>query len=158
MGQTKIEWCDYSFNPWVGCTKVSPGCDHCYAEGWAKRTGQSSLWNGDRRRTSETNWRQPLKWNKAAASDGRRRRVFCASVADVFDNQVPEQWREDLFKLIAATPDLDWLLLTKRPQNIQRFLPWGPSAAPWRNVWLGTTVENQEEMARRRVVSQFEGI
>lgn len=72
---TKIEWCDHTFNPWVGCTKVSPACDHCYAESWAKRTGQSGLWAGERRRTSPANWRMPLKWNRQAEADGVRRQV-----------------------------------------------------------------------------------
>lgn len=145
---SKIEWTDHTFNPWVGCTKVSPGCDHCYAEGWAKRTGGSALWQGERRRTSEANWRQPVKWNKQSEAEGRRYRVFCASLADVFDNQAEPEWRDDLFALIRETPHLDWLLLTKRPQNIAKMLP-----ADWRagypNVWLGTTVENQTEADRR---------
>lgn len=142
---SKIEWCDHTFNPWVGCTKISPACDHCYAESWAKRTGQPHLWTGERRRTSAANWKQPLAWNRAAEKAGVRNRVFCASLADVFDNQVPQQWRDDLWWLIAHTPHLDWLLLTKRPQNIKAMLPQfdeGP-AWPWPNVWLGTTVENR---------------
>ena len=145
---TRIEWCDSTFNPWVGCTKVSPACDHCYAESWAKRTGQADLWQGQRRRTSAANWRQPVKWDREAGRAGKRAKVFCASLADVFDNQVPEQWRADLWALIAATPNLDWLLLTKRPQNIAKMLPfnWGDG---WPNVWLGTTVENQAEADRR---------
>lgn len=153
---SKIEWCDHTFNPWVGCTKVSPACDHCYAEGWAKRTGQAALWSGQRRRTSETYWRQPYKWDRQAASLGRPARVFCASLADVFDNQVPHEWRGDLFEMIDATPNLDWLLLTKRPQNIAKLLAECNScnnitnfAKLWPSVWLGTTVENQEEMTRR---------
>jgi protein gp37 len=157
---SKIEWCDHTFNPWVGCTKVSPACDHCYAEGWAKRTGQANLWAGERRRTTAANWQQPLKWNRQAEREGRRFRVFCASLADVFDNQVPAEWRVDLWKLIRDTPALDWLLLTKRPQNIAKMLP-GPAAGydttisrllwldGWPNVWLGTTVENQAEADRR---------
>ena len=144
---SKIEWTDHTFNPWVGCTKISPACDHCYAEGWAKRTGQSALWAGDRRRTTDANWRQPLKWNKSAERAGVRARVFCASLADVFDNQVPQDWRDDLFDLIGKTMHLDWLLLTKRPQNIAKMLP---HRFPMHNVWLGTTVENQDEMAKRR--------
>lgn len=145
---TKIEWCDHTFNPWVGCTKVSPACDHCYAEGWAKRTGQNGLWEGERRRTTDSNWRQPYKWNNQAPLDGPRPRVFCASLADVFDNKVPQEWRVDLFAMIRETPNLDWLLLTKRPQNIAKMLPhnWG-SGYP--NVWLGATVENQQEANRR---------
>lgn len=156
---SKISWTDHTFNPWVGCTKVSPACDGCYAESWAKRTGQAHLWAGQRRRTTEANWREPLKWNRKTAMLGVRHRVFCASLADVFDNQVPEEWRADLWALIADTPSLDWLLLTKRPQNISKMLPgshveqllgrdapWGDG---WPNVWLGTTVENQEEADRR---------
>lgn len=154
--QTTIEWADHTFNPWVGCTKVSPACDNCYAESWAKRSGSPELWEGTRRRTSAGNWRQPLKWDRDAADAGVRRRVFCASLADVFDNQVPGQWRDDLWTLIAETEHLDWLLLTKRPQNIATMLPsiafrtvtpWGDG---WPNVWLGATVENDEE-ARRRI-------
>jgi protein gp37 len=160
---SKIEWCDHTFNPWVGCTKVSSACDHCYAEGWAKRTGQAHLWQGDRRRTSEANWRLPLKWNRQAEREGRRFRVFCASLADVFDNQVPPEWRADLWSLIDATQHLDWLLLTKRPQNAGKMIEAARRTIidaadsrhphhvtwPWPNVWLGTTVENQAEADRR---------
>lgn len=145
---SKIEWTDHTFNPWVGCTKVSPACDHCYAEGWAKRTGNAALWQGERRRTTPANWRKPIKWDTAAAIAGVRAKVFCASLADVFDNQAEPEWRADLWRLIEITPNLDWLLLTKRPQNIAKMLPhnWGGG---WPNVWLGTTVENQDEADRR---------
>jgi protein gp37 len=152
---TKIEWADHTFNPWIGCTKVSPGCDHCYAEALAtNRLGVAWGQHADRRRTAESTWRQPLAWNRKAEREGRRYRVFCASLADVFDNQVPSRWREDLWHYIENTPHLDWLLLTKRPQNIEEMLPdartgtkpWG---AGWPNVWLGTTVENQAEANRR---------
>lgn len=153
---TKIEWCDHTFNPWVGCTKVSPACDHCYAESWARRTGQSGLWAGERRRTSQANWRLPLKWNRQAEAKGVRRRVFCASLADVFDNAVPDHWRGDLFGLILDTPHLDWLLLTKRIGNAARMMLDAVGMAtdcqhtlwPLRNVWLGATVVNQEEADR----------
>ncbi len=145
---TAIEWAHHTFNPWKGCQKVSPACDYCYAERWSRRSGQPHLWNGERERTSESYWFQPRKWNRRAEAAGFRERVFCASLADVFDNQVPEVWRIDLWALIYATPHLDWLLLTKRPQNIRGMLPldWGDG---WRNVWLGTTVENQTEAERR---------
>lgn len=156
---TKIEWCRHTFNPWVGCSKVSCACDFCYAEAWAKRIGQPELWGTLRRRTTASYWRQPLKWDRAAAAAGERHRVFCASLADVFDNQVPTEWRNDLWELIGRTPNLDWLLLTKRPQNIAKMLPdmdkvigvkWPDFWSwPWPNVWLGTTVENQEEAKRR---------
>ena len=145
---SKIEWTDATFNPWVGCTKISPACDNCYAEGWAKRSGSGELWQGARQRTSAENWRKPLAWNKKAAASGENRFVFCASLADVFDNQVPSDWRADLWPLIRATPALTWQLLTKRPQNIAKMLPpdWGTGYA---NVWLGTTAENQDEADRR---------
>lgn len=150
MGEnSKIEWCDHTFNPWVGCTKVSPACDFCYAEGWAKRTGQAHLWNGERRRTTEAYWRQPKKWNRDAAPAGVRKRVFCASLADVFDNEVPQEWRDDLFFLIHGTPNLTWLLLTKRIGNVGNMLP-----VPfdfdrlYPNVWLGATIVTQEEADR----------
>lgn len=148
---SKIEWTDHTFNPWVGCTKVSPACDHCYAEGWAKRSGMVK-WGGPRKRTSEANWKKPAKWNREAKAAGVRRRVFCASLADVFDNQVPNEWREELWCLIRTTPHLDWLLLTKRPQNIAKMLPvdWNSGAGQgYFNVWLGTTAENQAEADKR---------
>jgi len=162
MGVTKIEWCDYVFNPWYGCTKVSPACDNCYAESWAKRSGLVKWGNNPRRRTGESYWKQPIKWNRAACASGVRHKVFCASLADVFDNQADPTWRADLFTLIDHTPWLDWLLLTKRPQNIVTMLPefsvatWDIGARDWAdtpayrtNVWLGTTVENQAEADRR---------
>lgn len=147
---TKIEWARHTFNPWVGCTRVSAACDHCYAETWARRTGQEHLWQGERRRTTSSNWEKPIKWDREAAAAGERHLVFCASLADVFDNQVPTRWRDDMWHRIQQTPHLIWLLLTKRPQNIVRFSPerWFTDGIP-RNVWLGTTVENQEEADRR---------
>lgn len=154
---TNIEWCDHTFNPWVGCTKVSPACDHCYAEGWAKRSG-SVQWGGERRRTAPANWAKPLKWQANAAGfmaqHGRRQRVFCASLADVFDNEVPPEWRLDLFKLIAATPDLDWLLLTKRIGNARSMsqIAMGAIGVIHKpmppNVWIGATICNQAEADR----------
>lgn len=149
---SKIEWTHHTFNPWVGCTKISPACDHCYAEGWAKRAGSPELWKGERRRTTAANWRQPIIWDRRAAEAGTRARVFCASLADVWDNQVPHEWRIDLFALIRATPNLDWLLLTKRPQNIAKMLPIATvdfSPFPWPNVWLGTTAEDQAHYDQR---------
>lgn len=148
MGEnSKIEWTHHTMSPWVGCTKVSDACQNCYAESWAKRTGQAGLWAGERRRTSAAYWRQPIKWNKSAAVAGVRKRVFCASLSDIFDNQVPEEWRADLFRLIRDTPSLDWLLLTKRPQNINKMLFKAIGSSDLRswNIWLGTTTENQEE-------------
>lgn len=147
---SKIEWTDHTFNPWIGCTKVSPGCDHCYAETWAKRYGTAEWGTGQPRHlTSESNWRQPLKWNREAAASGVRKRVFCASLADVFDNEVPEEWRVRLWKLIYDTPHLDWLLLTKRIGNARHMLPLGVfREGPLANLWLGISVVNQQEADR----------
>ncbi len=151
MGRhSAIEWTDHTFNPWWGCVKVSPACAHCYAEAWAKRVGLD-LWkeNSPRRFFSDRHWNEPLAWDRAASRERVRRRVFCASMADVFevrDDLI--SWRKKLWDLIENTPHLDWLLLTKRPENAQSAVPWGPR---WpTNVWLGTTVENQE-WARRRI-------
>lgn len=148
---TKIEWATHSFNPWVGCTKISPACDHCYAEGWAKRSG-SVQWgpHAERRRTTPAYWRQPLKWNREAEQSGTRPRVFCASLADVFDNAVPDEWRADLFDLIEKTPNLDWLLLTKRIGNAKDtiFIARGGHLPILDNLWIGATICNQQEADR----------
>ena len=144
-GKTKIEWTDRTFNPWIGCTKVSKGCRHCYAETLSNRFGWTK-WGPDgiRERTSPANWQKPVGWNDYAKRTGTRRRVFCASLADVFDVQAPEGAREDLFRLIKNTPYLVWQLLTKRPENMVSMLPddWGTEGYP--NVWLGITTEDQQ--------------
>jgi len=163
---TKIEWCDHTFNPWEGCQKVGPGCDNCYAETRNARFagGTAINWGpgAPRRRTSASNWTLPKRWNAQAAAffaeHGRRQRVFCASLADVFDNAVAPQWRADLFALIASTPNLDWLLLTKRIGNVQGMLAElahgnDPELSlldmmPLPNVWIGATIVNQEEADR----------
>lgn len=147
---SKIEWTDHTFNPWWGCTRVSPACDHCYAETFSHRLGLD-LWGdgGVRRPMSESYWKQPIRWNTKALAAGVRYRVFCASMADVFEHSAElDAWRTRLWQLVDATPQLDWLLLTKRPQNVVRMTPWGRD---WPlNVWVGTTVENQA-MARKRL-------
>lgn len=163
---SKIEWCDHTFNPWEGCQKVGPGCDHCYAEARNARFGGGSAFNwgpgATRRRTSPSNWRKPLAWNAAHeaffAAHGRRQRVFCASLADIFDNAVSVQWRYALLRLIMDTPNLDWLLLTKRIGNAEAMLEQAMRALTvgregWRdnylpNVWVGATIVNQEEADR----------
>ena len=155
MGEnSKIEWTDHTFNPWIGCQKVSPGCDHCYAEAMMDHRYGKVEWgpHGERKRTSFGNWKKPIKWNADASAFnrqyGHRPRVFCASLADVFDNQVPSAWRKDLFALIAECRRLDWLLLTKRPENISKMLPsdWGDG---YRNVWVGVTAEDQIRFDQR---------
>lgn len=146
---SKIEWTTHTFNPWIGCQKVSPGCDHCYAEALMDTRWGKVEWgpHGERKRTSEANWKLPLRWAKQAK--GTRPRVFCASLADWLDNQVPMQWRIDLAALIEMTPELDWLLLTKRIENFARLSPWDMVKPMPRNVWLGVTAENQETADRR---------
>jgi protein gp37 len=158
---TNISWADKTFNAWIGCTKVSPACDNCYAEKSMPAKFQGVTWGAGqpRRLTSEANWKQPLRWNAECAKRGVRERVFCASLADVFDNEVPVWWRIDLLSLIRKTPNLDWLLLTKRIGNAHfmlkeaaRNLVGGPpkrwNAEAWPNVWLGATICNQEEADR----------
>lgn len=151
--KTGIAWTDSTFNPWIGCTKVGPGCDNCYAEALMDKRWRRVQWgsNQPRERTSVANWRQPLLWEKSheafALMHGRRRRVFCASLADVFDNEVPAAWRADLFDLIERTPHLDWLLLTKRIGNV---LPMTTVRSLPANVWLGATMVNDEEYRRDR--------
>lgn len=151
MEFSKIEWTDHTFNPWIGCQHVSPGCDHCYAETQNKfRKWNGGTWgpHAPRKRTSEAYWRNPLQWARKAAESGSRAHVFCASLADVFDNKADRSWRGDLFELIRQTPELDWLLLTKRPENCWKMLPpdWGDG---YRNVWLGATAEDQQNYDHR---------
>ena len=144
-----IEWTHHTFNPWWGCVKLSPACAHCYAETWAKRVGMD-LWGGDapRRFFSEAHWKEPRRWDAEAQRLGRRARVFCASMADVFEPRADlDVWRDKLWTLIEATPHLDWLLLTKRPGQIKHVYPWKSTPQP--NVWLGTTAENQRWATRR---------
>ena len=152
---SKIEWTHHTFNPWWGCTKVSAACKHCYAEAWARRVG-SKVWGAraPRRFFGEAHWQEPRRWNQEAAREGERHRVFCASMADVFEDRAElDPWRTNLWELIADTPWLDWLLLTKRPHLVSRFVPWGPI---WpSNVWLGTTAENQK-WADQRIPHLFE--
>ncbi|MBP2232544.1 protein gp37 [Azospirillum agricola] len=168
-----IEWTHATFNPWLGCTKLSAACDNCYAEPLVVcRLGGAWGSGAPRRRTAASTWKAPLSWDRKAAKEGRRMRVFCASLADVFDAEVPDAWRDDLFGLICSTPHLDWLLLTKRPAVARKYLgdqdrigaAWcdathkvlggadpGPAPQwPLPNVWLGTTVEDQK-MADLRI-------
>ena len=148
MKETEIAWCDSTFNPWWGCVKISPGCKHCYAETFSKRVGLK-VWgaDSDHRRFGDKHWNEPRKWNEAARKSGKPRRVFCASMADVFEGRPEDEAdRQRLWRLIEETPALTWLLLTKRPENMIRFAPWGP----WpRNVWAGCTVEDQQHADER---------
>jgi protein gp37 len=156
---SKIEWTHHTFNPWWGCAKVSPGCDHCYAEALGNRFGTPWGVDAERREFGEKHWDEPRKWNAKAAAAGERHRVFCASMADVFDKNAPSGARQRLLSLIADTPHLDWLLLTKRIGNASRMLQEACMhdgrlmdandqyrALP--NLWLGISVVNQEEADR----------
>ena len=148
---TKIEWADHTFNPWIGCTKISPACDHCYAEADFAHRRKVVQWGAGqpRKRTAPSTWAQPLKWNREAERLGIRYRVFCASLADVFDNEVPQEWRDDLFMLIEQTPHLDWLMLTKRIGNVGNMLPVPfDFDRHYPNVWLGATICSQAEADR----------
>ncbi|MCG7952655.1 MAG: phage Gp37/Gp68 family protein [Candidatus Thiodiazotropha endolucinida] len=146
---TEIAWTDSTFSPWWGCSKVAPGCDHCYALDLDKRTG-GDHWGPDRtpRSMSDSYWKKPLSWDRnhqkfAQENNGRRRRVFCGSVCDWADKNGPVSERERLWSLIKETPMLDWQLLTKRAPNIERYLPedWGDG---YPNAWLGVTVEDRK--------------
>jgi protein gp37 len=145
---SKIEWTDHTFNPWIGCTKVSSACDNCYAEAMmGTRYGRVQWGSGNPRvRTSASNWAQPRRWNREAEVSGSRPFVFCASLADVFDNEVDPSWRYDLFQLIHSTPNLVWLLLTKRVGNVLKMVEWLPT-----NCAVGATMANQEEYDRDRL-------
>jgi protein gp37 len=148
MRDSKIEWTDHTFNPWIGCQNVSPGCDNCYAETMMDRRYGRVQWgpHGERKRTVVGYWKQPHHWVRRAAVSGIRPRVFCLSLGDWLDNQVPQQWRVDLCRLIEATPELDWLMLTKRIELYDKLAPWAQCPS---NVWLGITAENQEYFDRR---------
>ncbi|HEX7861821.1 MAG TPA: phage Gp37/Gp68 family protein [Verrucomicrobiae bacterium] len=200
MKNSRIEWTDHTWNGWRGCTKVSPGCAHCYAEALSLRTGHSAYKKGiPRERLSEANWRKPIQWNSVAEDfaectgcGGRgfqstwiedirkthptalsccpeiklipaRQRVFCSSLSDWLDREVPIEWLADKLRLIEATPNLDYLLLTKRPENFfervgecaekwavscEIAVWWAQRGVPPSNVWVGTTIENNELLRR----------
>jgi protein gp37 len=149
MGRdSNIEWTHHTFNPWWGCVNVSPACDNCYAEQMGARFGAKWGKDTDRRFFGDHHWNEPLKWDRRAAANGERQRVFCASMADVFeDRRDLDVHRTRLWRLIEETPNLDWLLLTKRPTKIVKLLPsrWtnGRPGSVRTNVWFGTTAENQ---------------
>ena len=149
---SKIGWTDHTFNPWIGCTKVDQLCKFCYAEQYSNRY-KVAEWGpmGTRHKTAVTNWQKPYTWNRRAKKLGVRYRVFCASLADIFDDHesIKPEWRTELFKIIKETPNLDWLLLTKRPENYVKFLPqdWGGTGYP--NVWLGVSAGTQNGADKR---------
>jgi protein gp37 len=139
---TKIEWCHHTFNPWWGCTQVNPLCDHCYAMMLDARWFKRAHWGpgAARRYFNDKYWAQPLEWDRRGSVASSRRRVFCASMADVSDNDADPAVRDRLWGLIRQTPNLDWLLLTKRIGNASKMLPadWGDG---YPNVWLIVSVD-----------------
>jgi protein gp37 len=152
MGKhTNIQWCQHTFNPWWGCLKVSEECKHCYALDIAHHYGYQVWGPGEttpRRMFGNQHWAEPLVWNRQAAKQGQRHTVFCASMADVYElhPQLSEA-RARLWDLIERTPWLNWLLLTKRPENILRISPWGQN---WPDtVWVGTSVGLQKRAEER---------
>ncbi|MGB8343984.1 MAG: DUF5131 family protein [Ktedonobacteraceae bacterium] len=165
MGITTIEWTwrrvpladsqtllipGHTFNPWIGCLKIAKECQHCYAETFAHRWGMD-VWGPaaktPRTITSAANWKKPLQWNREAEAQGHRRSVFCASLADVFeDHPMLTGPRERLWALIEQTTWLNWLLLTKRPENMVKMAPWGKQ---WPDhVWAGTSAGTQDTAHR----------
>lgn len=157
-----IQWTDHTFNPWRGCTKISEGCKNCYAETFVTKRQGLPVWgqNAERRVAAESTWKHPEKWDREAARDGVRRRVFCASLADIFeeyrgpDAAAVALAQSRLFALTEKTPNLLWLLLTKRPENVLPFVPerWvdGVPQSAWpSNVWIGFTAENQDRFDER---------
>lgn len=155
---SKIEWTTHTMNFWIGCQEVSPACDFCYAKTQNEFRHWVDGWgpHGERRRTSAGNWHKLRKWNREAGECGVRDKVFSNSLADFFDKAAQPAWRREAWHYIEQSPNLDFLLLTKRPQNITGMLPdpetgvrpWGDG---WPNVWLGTTIENRKEGERRAV-------
>jgi protein gp37 len=150
MKDSKIEWTHHTFNPWHGCVNVSPACDHCYAETLDGRKMHDSVthWGKDapRKIASDSYFKEPLKWNRNADS---REQVFCASMCDIMERHPSlAEPRLRTFDLIEQTPNLDWLLLTKRPQEFAKFLPKAWQKNPLSNVWLMTTVESADYLWR----------
>lgn len=155
---TGISWTTSTFNSWWGCSRVSPGCVHCYAETIDEKYERGSHWGpGAKRRTmSAAYWAKPVLWDKRARESGEVHRVFCGSMCDFMDPEAPPGEREKLWDLIERTPNLVWQLLTKRPQNFGLFVPkkWLNGGMP-KHIWWGVSAENQHyydlrmEMLRR---------
>jgi protein gp37 len=159
--KTAIAWTDHTFNPWMGCHKVSQGCKHCYAEALIVNRRREDLWGPDlskRRRTGRAVWARPVTWNYEAQMIRTPAKAFCASLADMFeDAPVPNETRSDVWAMIRRTPWLDWQLLTKRPENIEKMLPddWGPG---YKNVWLGTSIEDNRVAERGPILTSIPAI
>lgn len=153
MAETSgITWTDATYNPWIGCTKVGPGCDHCYAEAdFDLRKGRVKWGAGNPRSRTKTG-AHPHAWNRAHdaffSEHGRNRRVFSASLADIFDNEVPSVWRADFWNTVAETRCLEWYIVTKRISNVEKMLPTPWAQDLFGHIVLLVTVVNQEEVDR----------
>lgn len=155
---SKIAWTHHTFNPWWGCTKVSQGCKHCYAETFSKRTGHD-VWGPTAPRRffqNESHWWEPMKWNAEARKSGESTRVFVGSMCDwaeTHSNQETQKnmdmARERLAALVMASPSLTWLFLTKRIEDASKYLHQMFGERIPSNIWLGTTAENQEMYDQR---------
>jgi protein gp37 len=149
--RTGIAWTDHTFNPWWGCVRVSPGCENCYAERDSKRYG-FKLWGptSDRRFFGDKHWNEPRKWDREAERAGHPSRVFCASMADVFeDRRDLDESRARLFALVEETRNLRWQILTKRPENVERLVPTSWRQAWPDNAWALVTAEDQQRADER---------
>jgi protein gp37 len=167
---SKIAWTDHTFNPWKGCSKVSPGCKNCYAETLSNSNHSSfGVWgpNGTRVVSINKNWNKCRGWDEQAEKENKRVKVFCASLCDIFEdwrkpmldskgNQILNEgkalsmsfFRAKTFALIENTPNIDWLVLTKRPENIKNMMDEIGFEIP-SNVWLGASTENQKTAESR---------
>jgi protein gp37 len=161
MECTLIQWAHHTFNPWFGCTEVGPECVNCYARVlMAERLKRCSWGRGaERVLTRAEAWKEPLRWNRKAKQAGERHRVFCASLADVFDEEVPDAWRDRLFEeVIMPSTSLDWLLLTKRPVKARNYLArfeCPTSGKLPQNWWIGVSVGVQESDWRLDVLGNI---
>lgn len=148
-GDTKIEWCDASLNFWIGCDRIGPGCDHCYAAVSSAARALGVEWSpkAPRHRTAKSTWRQAYRWNRKAEAEGRQWIVFANSLSDMFDNKVSPKWREEAWRVIRDTPHLIWIVVTKRIGNAARMLPpdWGEG---YPNVCLMATACTKAEVNR----------
>lgn len=158
MGRNSaISWTDHTFNPWWGCEHVAgdPQCDNCYAEVWAKRCGVA--WGGSsaRRMFADKHWNEPVVWNEMCGKQGLRERVFCGSMCDLFEDKASlDEPRQKVWDLVERCTHLDWLLLTKRPENVAGKVPTPWMSGKWpSNAWLGTSVGTQAiALARGRIL------
>lgn len=151
--ETGIAWCDHTANFWMGCQRVSPGCEQCYAESFVTKRMRLPVWgppSTTERKRTQSAWRDVPAWDRAAKRDGVRRRLFVSSLADIFeDHPQVAPWRAEALALLERCTSLDVLLLTKRPQNIRAMVPPAWLDAWPAHVWIGTTVEDKKRAEER---------